>query len=122
MQERHSKKRENMRSLLTMTAGWLDRLRAAIERDGRSLREISMASGASPGYLHSLLNGTRAPTIDKLAAVVSALGISLTYILLGVEMDATAERLLKAWAAYPEEKRAALLELLNAGNKTPRRP
>jgi transcriptional regulator with XRE-family HTH domain len=105
-----------------MTRGWLDRLRTAIERDGRSLREISIAAGASPGYLHSLLHGTKAPTIDKLAAVVAELRVSLTHVLLGVEIDATAERLLRAWAAYPEEKRAALLELLNAGNKPQRRP
>jgi transcriptional regulator with XRE-family HTH domain len=113
MQEHNSK----MREIEAPPAGWLDRLREAIDRDGRSLRVISLTAGLSHAYLHSLLNGTRAPSIDNLAAIAAAMNASLGYIILGIEIDAIAERLLKAWAAYPEAKREALLELLSADSR-----
>jgi transcriptional regulator with XRE-family HTH domain len=61
--------------------GWRVRLEEAIERDGRSFREISLAAGLSHGYLHGILRGSKEPTLDRFVRLCGVLQVSTTSIL-----------------------------------------
>lgn len=89
------------------------RLRIALEASGDSMREVSLNSGCGPGYLHSILSGEKEPRVRSLAAVCRTLNVSLSYILVGVEMSAETERLLVVAQANPE-KVGFILGLLGA--------
>jgi ribonucleoside-diphosphate reductase alpha chain len=92
-------------------SGWRERLEQAIEISGRSNREISLAAGRGPGYLHSLLSEGKDPTIDNLIAICQALNVSLTKILYGVEMSAETEEILALIEGNPEA-RDGILQIL----------
>lgn len=90
---------------------WRIRLQAAIDRDGRSFRDISISAGLSHGYLHGVLSDGKEPTLDRFMKVCAELGVSATYILLGVNVSAETEEIVRALEANPG-KRAAILALL----------
>ncbi len=67
------------------------RLRRARSDRGKTLRDVSLASGISIAYLSDLERGVLVnPTLDTLRAVGKALGVSLNE-LLGVEEEAPTE-------------------------------
>jgi transcriptional regulator with XRE-family HTH domain len=54
---------------------WFGELRAAIDADGRALREISVAAGLGPNYVQQMLKKEQPPklaTLDKLLEVLDA--------------------------------------------------
>jgi ribonucleoside-diphosphate reductase alpha chain len=57
---------------------WRARLSAAIQKSGKSAREVSIAAGKGAGYVHSILKERKEPTVDSLLAVCLALNISVT--------------------------------------------
>ncbi len=91
---------------------WKTRLQAAVDKSGRSAREVSLKSGKGPGYLHSILKEGKDPTVDSLVAVCSTLNVSVSSILLGVEMSRETEEILKAVEGSPA-RRDAVLRLLD---------
>ncbi len=96
---------------------WRDRLAAAITKDGRSMRAISLAAGQNESYVWEMFNKGKEPTITPLVTICSILGVSTHYILTGVEQSALNERFLKAFAEVPEAEQLALLALLEARKK-----
>jgi transcriptional regulator with XRE-family HTH domain len=64
---------------------WRKRLRQAVENSGKSLREVSLAAGCSPGYLHSILRTNREPTIARLVSLCGVLGVSVSHVVLGTK-------------------------------------
>ena len=56
---------------------WRQRLSDALDESGKSKRAVSLAIGASPGYLHGILTEGKDPTIGMLAAICEQLGVSL---------------------------------------------
>ena len=93
------------------TEAWRSRLRETLIMKNLSKREVSLAAGAGAGYLHGILDEGKDPTIHKLAAVCSAIPVSLTYILYGFEISPEDEAILSAMHNAPE-KRDAVLTLL----------
>ena len=91
--------------------GWRDRLRVAVEESGKSLREISDASGRGKGYMFSILSEGKDPSVENLATVCDVIGVSLTWILYGFDISPETEALMRAAEASPET-RAHLLALL----------
>lgn len=91
---------------------WRTRLQAAIDKSGRSLRDISLKSGKGPGYLFSILKEGKDPTVESMVAVCSTLNVSVSYILLGVDMSKESEAILQALEGSPE-RRSAVLQLLD---------
>lgn len=81
---------------------WRQRLEDEIEKSGRSLREISRASGYGAGYLHSILVEGKDPSISRLMGICSNLGVSAAYILHGIQMTEEDEELLRELNANPE--------------------
>lgn len=92
---------------------WRDRLVAAIERDGRSQRAVSIAAGLGPGYINALLREGREPTVGSAIRVCRELGISLPWLIYGIEMSPQTEEILRLLDDHPAE-RAGILQILRA--------
>lgn len=94
-----------------MSEGWLERLRGAVQKDGRPLRAISKAAGLGPNYLGELLNKGKVPGIDKLLRLCSELEISATWVLTGTKVSPDSEEMLSILATLPPDQQTTLLSL-----------
>lgn len=95
-----------------MTGGdWRQRIEDAAKRDGRSLRDISLAAGLSHGYLHGILRDDKEPTLDRFIRICQELNLSVAYALLGVQISPEAEKIVRLLENRPET-RDAILALL----------
>lgn len=92
--------------------GWKQRLADGLEAKGLSKREVSLASGNNPGYVHSLLVEGKEPTVAKLIAVCEAADLSVIHILFGVDMDRQTQEIVTALAGASARRRESLLNLL----------
>jgi transcriptional regulator with XRE-family HTH domain len=90
---------------------WRGRLAAALEKSGRSMRAVSIAAGVGPNYLHGILRDRKEPTIERLIRICNVLNVSLTFVILGIELTQAQERLLLLLAGIPDEQKKLLLEL-----------
>lgn len=97
--------------------GWKERLGKAIEATDRSMRDISLAAGLGPGYLHSILVEGKEPTISKLAKICEAADFSLYQILVGIKITKDDEELLKLLARTDDPVKESILTLLREGRK-----
>lgn len=87
---------------------WRDRLDQAVERDGRSLRQISLSAGVSHGYLFGVLREGKEPTLDRFVRICGALDLSVSYALLGAELTPETEQIVAALQGDDEARRAML--------------
>jgi transcriptional regulator with XRE-family HTH domain len=92
--------------------GWKKRLADGIEAKGLSQREVSLAAGKGPGYVNSLLNEGKDPTINNLLVVCKAAGLSLYSVLYGIEMSRETEEIVRKLEMSSEAKRRGLLQIL----------
>lgn len=98
---------------MRMKDGWANRLKTAIDEDGRSMRAISLAAGLGPNYLEQTFSRGSAPTQNKLAAVMEQLGQEASiYIYTGVRANAQTIEYLNLLAEAPDDLRASTLDLL----------
>lgn len=98
---------------MRMNTNWVDRLRMAIDEDGRSKRAISIAAGLGPNYIEQTFNRGSSPVQGKLAAVLDQLGPEAAiFVYTGVRANAQTIEFLNHLAAAPEELRQSALELL----------
>lgn len=93
------------------TDGWKGRLAAGIKKNGKSKREVSLAAGMGPGYVHSVLKEGKDPTIDHLMKICEAAGLSLYYVLMGVQVSPETEAIIRMLETS-ETKRRGLAQLL----------
>lgn len=105
-------------SLLRQTWGmanddWRERLEAAVSKDGRSFRDISLAAGLSHGYLHGILRDNKEPTLDRFVRICKVLNISVAYALMGMDITRETEQIISEIEA-DGERRTAILQLLQA--------
>lgn len=98
---------------LMVESNWKTRLQAAIDRDGRSRREISTAAGMSYNFISQMFLDGKAPSIENFTKLCLTLGVSPIYVLTGAEMTPETEILLERWAKVPSHRRRALLSLLS---------
>lgn len=94
-----------------MKEGWLDRLKEAVEKDGRSPRAISIAAKCGPNYLSEVLTKGKVPGIDRLMRLASTLKVSAAYLLTGAEVSSASEEMLALLAAMPAERQETMLAL-----------
>lgn len=94
---------------LSMQDGWYNRLLVAVEKDGRSKRDLSKAAGRGVNFVQQLFRNGKEPGADKLASLLDALGPEAAlYVMTGLEMSAEDQALLQFLSNYgPEEKKAA---------------
>lgn len=87
---------------------WKERLQEAIDADGRSLRDVSLAAGLSHGYLHGILRDNKEPTLDRFIKICNALNVSVTYILLGARVSPATEKIVSLLESDPAARDAVL--------------
>lgn len=92
------------------SADWRDRLEKGIKDSGKSLREVSLAAGKGPGYVHSILKEGKDPTIDNLIKVCEAAGLSVYSVLYGVQVDRETEEIIQL--LKDPDQRKGLLQVL----------
>lgn len=93
--------------------GWKQRLKAAIEKKGLTMRGVSLAAGKADGYVHSLVGEGKDPSVLNLAMICEAAGVSLTHVLYGFEITPETEKLLQAAERRPDRVQH-LLAILEA--------
>jgi transcriptional regulator with XRE-family HTH domain len=89
-----------------MSEGWLKRLKAAVDADGRTPRAISLAAGVNPNYLSELFTLDKQMAVDKLLKLCDALNISAAWVLTGLKASRREEEMLAILSQLPD--RAAL--------------
>ena len=87
---------------------WRKRLRDEIKNRDRSMRSISLAINKGPGYVHSILEDEKDPTISNLLEVCHEVGVSLSYILYGFDISAETEEILGLLEGYPASREGIL--------------
>jgi transcriptional regulator with XRE-family HTH domain len=90
---------------------WRKRLQEAVDKSGKSMRAISLTAGCSASYLHGILKEDKEPTLPRLVRICSEIGVSVTYIILGIEMSPTHEALLLLMSDLPDVQQQLLLEI-----------
>lgn len=93
---------------------WKDRLGAAVEKSGKSMRAISLAAGMGPGYIHALLGEGKEPTLSSLLAICRELDISLSYLVYGQDFSRVDEEFLHLLSTATDAEKEAILNLLRS--------
>lgn len=97
---------------------WFDRLQTAVDErwtaPGRSLRELSRAIGFGPNYVQQMLGDRKSPKVQAVLRLADVLGVSVSWLFLGVEMTTEDERLLTLAAKIDQSQKRNLLDLLNS--------
>ncbi len=94
------------------STGWRERLAAAIEKDGRSPRAVSLAIGRSGGYVRSILVSGKEPSLDAFVALCDELNADPMEILFNLKTnDAVALRLFRAYSQMTAAQREKFLDL-----------
>lgn len=96
---------------------WKSRLAAGIEASNKSQREISLAAGKGPGYVNSLLNEGKDPTISNLIDICKAANISIFYVLGGFDISPEKEEFLRLLDRSDDEIRNSVRLILGRGRR-----
>ena len=78
------------------------------------MRDISLSAGVSQNYLGSILHEGSEPSIERMMKLCDELGVSVTYLLLGVDLTGNAEQMLRAYAMLNEEQQKTVLALVKS--------
>lgn len=103
---------------ISMADAWRDRLAAAIEASGKSQREISLAAGVGPGYVNSIFNDGKEPSVDRLMRVCRSLNVSIYYILGGFDITPETEEFLRLLVRADPEIQKSVLTLLRQARQS----
>lgn len=95
-----------------MQGDWKSRLLEAIDRDGRSGRELSRKLKMGTNTISELRTTDKVPSFDKVLKLIEEIGASQSYIILGVEVGPKEEQLLKALADLPPDALDGALALV----------
>ena len=100
------------------TDTWEARLHQAIRErwvdQGRSLTELSLNVKMGRNFVSQMLNDGKAPRAQDVVNLAQQLGVSLTWLFLGVDMTPEDEQLLMIASKIDTDQKKKLLELLNS--------
>jgi len=96
-----------------MSEEWFERLKVAIARDGRSLRQISLASGRGVNYIQQAMRDGKEVSASNLVRILDVLGsASALYVLTGLDLTREDEAVFRAVVDLPPEIRQSALKFL----------
>lgn len=95
-------------------SSWIERLSQALTEKRVSMRELSLAMGRAPGYVHSLVKDAKQPSINNMVAMSDKLGVSLMWLVFGIEMSGDAERLLRLYSSLGPDQQREFLRMAEA--------
>lgn len=98
-------------------ADWKQRLQAAIDASTYTQRSASLKAGRGPGYINSLLKSGKTPSVENLMGVCEVIGVSPTFVLWGVDVQAEDAEVIAAMREDPDT-RDAILALLRRRRKS----
>lgn len=101
----------NFFKIVAMADTWRDRLQQQLDLSGKSMRAVSLEAKCGAGYLHDILVSGKEPTVDRLMRVADVLGVSLSWLLYGIELSGQEERLLRLYSKLSPRQRQAILDL-----------
>ncbi len=84
------------------------RLDDEIKKQHRSRSDVARSAGFPVGYLTNVLTREQVPTVDRLHQICEALGVSMSYIMYGVDIPAEADEVFDLMRNDPEKFRALL--------------
>lgn len=90
---------------------WRTRLLAAIDKDGRSDRAISLAAKLGPNFVNELRNTDKEPGVGKVIKLADELKLSSTYVFTGVNLTPEDQELLELFLKLSPESRTSLVAL-----------
>lgn len=79
------------------------RLAAAVEKDGRSLRVISMAAGLNESFASQLLRTGREPGIGQFKALCDELGVTMGSMIFGTDVTPKEEEIARLIAQLSDD-------------------
>lgn len=94
---------------------WRQRLRNTLSDKDRSMREVSLAIKKGKGYVYSILEEGKDPTISNLMEVCRELNVSLSYVLYGFDVSDETEEILSLLEGHPSSRHAILQILRDKG-------
>jgi transcriptional regulator with XRE-family HTH domain len=96
------------------TETWRDRLRAAVENSGQSMRGVSLKADMTPGYVFSILSEGKDPSFDNLLKICAALDVSALKVCFDLELTPELEEVVSLYRAASPEQRSGILQILRA--------
>ena len=96
----------------TTRDAWRSRLIERMDASGMSDRSISAAAGLSPNYVNHIRRLGKAPGVDVLISICAAIGVSLTYVMTGADIDPETEEVLSLFSRLPDSDRQLFLDFL----------
>ena len=87
------------------------------------MRDVSLRTGFSEGYVVSILqecDGQRDPSVEAIIKIAAEVGVSLAWLLDGVELTGSAAKLLRSFSELEPDQQDALQAL--ADTMKPRAP
>ncbi len=101
-----------------------DRLREAIERSGRSHRDVSLAAKLNPGMVNDILtNPDRSPNVRNLQKIAGVLGVSTAWLIEGdTKRDSVSEPAATPWDGAPRDGATTQQALMRALAPNTRQP
>jgi hypothetical protein len=88
------------------------RIKQALYDQRLSMRAASLEAGLSGTFVHGIVELGRQPRVDTLARLCDRLGLSLSYVMYGLEVSPELEDVLLLIQSHPE-KVNAIRELLS---------
>lgn len=101
---------------------WRQRLLDAVDRDPRSDRAISLATGLGVNAVNELRNTAKKPSVEKVLKIANEVNASLAFIFLDIEISPDEEAFLKLLGGADPDVRSSVETLLRRGKKTPAIP
>lgn len=91
---------------------WRKRLLDAADASGRSDRDISLKAGFGANALNEIRTTDKAPGVDRVLKLAAEIGVSQSYLFLGLDATLEDEEFLSLLKAAPEDLRSGLLQVL----------
>lgn len=93
---------------------WRERLLAAIEDKGLTLRTASLRAGKNASYLHSMMTRNQKPSVESLIEVAEGLDISPLWLIFNMDIDKETERLILKYQSLDPKRREAVQNMVDA--------
>lgn len=95
-----------------MVNRWKTELRKAIDASGMSMRAISKAIGAGPNAVSEIFTTDKEPGVDKVLAIIDAIGASRAAILVGMPISPETEQMVALLSRMSPAAQQSALQFL----------
>jgi transcriptional regulator with XRE-family HTH domain len=87
---------------------WRERLIDAIDRSGKTRKDIAIDAGLGRAYLYGVINEGKSPSVENMLKICKAIGVSPSYIMFGWNISPKQQELLDLAQQHPDQLEALL--------------